>query len=603
MEKKVYADYHGLRYTREIDGTLGQWKLNGTAQASKVPQRYVNWNADKIDDHGRHQTSAQAYPVVGMQSQNDPEYAEYQILLAKASGIDGFMVEWGFPGHQSDRELKLLLEVATKHGFEIGITWCDAWHFYDWIEKLNPEIVTRQDKLKQFKKSIQYLLENVYATNAGIVIDGHPIIFLFGGGPTEEEFREIKAAGYLLPEGLKEPVFIGRAPITGQYDETTKSVIYDFDNNAWYSCSDKEKALLDGCFGWIPTRVRRGEESVYPNWDRYATGEDAIAYLQALQEANRERADQFKLNISVVNPEMDNRGCASWGKHDLSYIPRENGAIYESMWQYNCKHRADIDIVFAVTWNDFTEMTQIEPTVEDGDRELVTTSRYAAIFKGVTIDTSGLSLPLMLFQLRKELGRLSTAGYEGNPETTMLNAAATLIGSGMYEEAGQWLEQTRQRLLAIRDCIVCEKVTLTVPSEEVSIMGENEQTVVAYDQPYDMSEGLSFVFHEDVAGRLRNHYFEGFVSFEYWDETHESFTLLSDTDRSNTAFGDYSIVCDIKKDDTRRWVKVRTKLFKANCALSHGLRGMSDFSFTGHVLVRGIKFDFKIYRFEEEKNR
>lgn len=630
MIKKVYADYHGLRYSREIDGDPGQWKLSGTARKSSVPDRYVNWNADVIDINGRHQTSAQAYPVVGMQSQNDPDYIEYQILLAKAAGIDGFMVEWGFPGHQSDRELQLLLEVAKKHSFEIGITWCDAWHFYDWIEQFYPDIRNREDKVEQFKRSLQYLLDTVYASEAGAVYNGHPIIFLFGGGPTAEEFAEIIAADYRLAPGLKKPLFFGRAPIIGRLEAGTstegmslendrpgihtmlrhdglyETVMYAFDENEWFRERPAVEGgdLLDGCFGWIPTRVRPGHGSDYPHWDRYATKEDAIAYLEKLNEANDERKHRFKLKISSVNPEMDNRGCASWDKHDLSHVPREQGAVYEAMWQYNCAHRDEIDIVFVVTWNDFTEMTQIEPTIEDGAREIVTTAQYASLFKEIPIDPSGIDLPLELFQLRKMLAFCQSVSRKREMVEVreVLDTATSFMGEMRYKEAAAELKRARQLLQKVKSKIACKKLSLNLGSKDLHMI--REHVCVKQDQDdgvvYDISRGLAFALHDDLAEYLREAYYEGYVHFEYWDDMYQSFKLNTDTARPTPPFGDYSVVFEMKKDDTRRWVSATTKLYKVNCALTQGLPGGADFEFIGHGKLRKIRFEFDVYYVEDD---
>ena len=48
MEKKIYADYHGPRCTRECDGEVAQWKYYGTAKKSRAAQTYANHNADFI---------------------------------------------------------------------------------------------------------------------------------------------------------------------------------------------------------------------------------------------------------------------------------------------------------------------------------------------------------------------------------------------------------------------------------------------------------------------------------------------------------------------------------------------------------------------------
>lgn len=133
--KKVYADYHGVRYTRQHDGQIGRWGMFATMPKTSTDIKYICRNADNIGDDGHHEIAAKHYPMIGMQSNLDPDLIEYQILSAKAAGIDGFFIEWGFMPHENDNLLKAMQPIAAKYGFEIGVNWCDGWLYYDWITK------------------------------------------------------------------------------------------------------------------------------------------------------------------------------------------------------------------------------------------------------------------------------------------------------------------------------------------------------------------------------------------------------------------------------------------------------------------------------------
>ena len=114
--KKVYADFHGVRYTRQHDGKLGRWEMYANTEKSTTGRKSLCYNADLIDSEGRHEIAAVAYPQVGMQSNLDPDYIEYQILSAKVAKIDGFFIEWGFKPHENDILLREMQKVAAKHG-------------------------------------------------------------------------------------------------------------------------------------------------------------------------------------------------------------------------------------------------------------------------------------------------------------------------------------------------------------------------------------------------------------------------------------------------------------------------------------------------------
>lgn len=524
MNKKVYADYHGPRFTRAHDGEFAQWQYSGIARKSKVVDRSCNYNPDLIEDTGLNNIATMSYPMVGMQSQHDVDYIEYQILLAKIAKIDGFFVEWGFREHKSNAELKLMLEVAQKYDFEIGINWCDAWHFYDWIEVFYPEAKTRQQKLELFKQNVQYLIDEVFSYKYAAKFDKHPIILLFGGGLTSEEFKEIRESSYHLREGVEAPYFFTRANIVGEVTESDQV-------NYMLEDTDLSK-LADGIFGWIPTRVRDGLMSnEYNKWDRYATTEDAIEYLKVLHKGFKDNT--FKANISSVNPEMDNRACASWDKHDLSHIPRNEGKTYSEMWKYNTENKEDVDIMYIVSWNDYTERHQIEPTLVDGYREIVTTQKYASLYKNVEYNEQALQLPMKLFELRKELHGLIEMGFETGIYQAALDQVAQNIVSENYLQAKLDLQGIASLLKGLKDQIIEESYTEVLRREE-------------------KEEDIYFFIPETIKGQLTLGRVKAYIKFEYEDRDDKYLSI-------HTNLGEE--ICSIKKSSSKQKKLGRVEVF------------------------------------------
>ena len=120
-DKKVYALYHGFRRTREHDGDLGSWSQYYDTSNSATGVDHINYNADLIDENGIHQlANINGGPIVGMQSEIDPDYVEYKMLLAKIANIDGFMVDFGFPEYGNTVLMKAFMEQAQKYDLEIG---------------------------------------------------------------------------------------------------------------------------------------------------------------------------------------------------------------------------------------------------------------------------------------------------------------------------------------------------------------------------------------------------------------------------------------------------------------------------------------------------
>lgn len=471
-QKKVYADYHGPRYTREHDGNLGNWSYSGEAKNTATQQHRAVRNADLIMEDGTRQLAADAYPMVGMQSQMDQDYQEYQILLAKMANIDGFFIEWGFPGHGTDVQLELMMETAEKYDFELGINWCDAWHMKDWITNIKPDVVTREEKVQEAVNSLSEILDKLYASSVGALYDGHPVVYLFGGGFEKPELKKIIKEAE-LPQKFQEntPWYFRRASVSGNVDISGK-VNYTYAGNSWHD-------TINGPFGWVPERVRNAQKDGMAEFDLYGTKEDALAYMETLKQALI--ADKnIPLRNSVVSPGMDNRSCAGWGDK-YKFLDREDGDLYKELWEYNVENREYLDVVYIASWNDYTEGHQIEPTVEDGYRELLTTQKYAYQFKGEgNQESSEFHLPAELFSLRKEAERLKAIGFVVEKQQAKLDRVGMAIASGDYVQANTIIEEISTELARLEQEIYSESI---ICGSEEFTMEQGERLNVAYDQP------------------------------------------------------------------------------------------------------------------------
>ncbi len=495
QEKKVYADYHGPRYTREHDGNLGNWSFAGTAKNSKTENQRAVRNGDLIGADGSRDLAAAAYPLVGMQSQMDPYYQEYQILLAKMANIDGFFIEWGFPGHGTDAQLDIMMEVAEKYDFEIGVNWCDAWHLKDWITKIKPHVVTREQKVEEAVNSFGTILDKLYASPVGATFDGHPVVYLFGGFE-KNEWNKIATEVTVPPVFAdKTPWVFRRASMSGKINGEGK-VDFSYAGKSWHD-------VLDGPFGWVPDRVRNAVQDGIPGFDVYGTTEDALHYLETLKQTFIANED-IPLRNSVVSPGMDNRPCAGWGDK-FKYLDRDDGRLYEEMWKYNVENRAYFNTVYIASWNDYTEGHQIEPTVEDGYRELKTTQEYARQFKGEgNQDASGFELPAKLFELRKHAQHLAAVGYDMTSIQTSLDDAGQKISQGAYAQAEEIFAQVHTELEQTQQQVHTQQIIFTETENAFAVKQESRVNAAyhcavtgnAGGEPEKAVDGISRTFWE-----------------------------------------------------------------------------------------------------------
>ena len=577
--KKVYADYHGVRYTRQHDGKLGRWEMYADTRQSATGRKTLCYNADLIDSIGRHQIAAQAYPQVGMQSNLDEDYIEYQILSAKTAGIDGFFIEWGFYPHENDVLLKAMQKVARKYDFEIGVNWCDGWLYYDWITKIYPEINSREAKTAYMAECWQYLIDSVFSVTTAPVVNGHPVFYHFGPGATTDEFRKVLSEA-VLPESMKTPVGLRRWADWGHLEDGKYiPVTQSADIEAW-------KAVGEIPTAWLPARVRT-MDAEHPYWDNYATEEDLIEFMKPFRDSIWLCRDpRFTVKSGFAMPGMDNRGCAGWGRGHFFYIPRNDGTTYEAMWKFCMESRDSLDMMFIASWSDYTEGHEIEPTLENGDRELRTTLRYASAFKEMPCDTTGLTLPLKLFKLRKTEEFLSACSEavsvrEVDANTfkdklsdirTMLDLAAANISGGGYGKAEKLLVRAEKGLAGLEDRVLSE--------------------TVLYDGPEDgyRDGDLKITLPEALVGKLQTHHYAGFLEFDYLDEGREWLFVRSETDRVPS--GQFNVVGKVRTDGSDQWKHARIGLFPENIVYRDGVPA---FKFGGDVRVRDISLEFTIF--------
>ena len=578
--KKVYADYHGVRYTRAHDGRLGRWEMHADTRRSATGRARLCYNADFMDAEGRHDIAAAAYPAVGMQSNLDPDYLEYQILTAKAAGIDGFLVEWGFMEHENDVLLRAMQSVAAKYGFEVGVNWCDGWLYYDWITRLDPAIATRAQKTEHYARCCQYLVDSVLSVPTAPTVGGRPVLYLFGPGATPEEYARA-VSQVRLPEGMPRPAVLRRWAEWGELEEDRyRPVPWSDEIETWRRLGTIHTA-------WLPARVRP-RDAAHAAWDHYATADDCIDFMTPFRDSVWRSADPaYTVKAGFVMPGMDNRGCAGWGRQHFFGIPRDGGDTYARMWEFCMASRDSLDMIFIASWSDYTEGHEIEPTVEHGDRELRTTLRYAAQFKEFEPDDAGLLLPARLFALRKRSALLSAARRKTDDGDALLDRAARSMAGGRYADA--------ERLLADADALFgaaeakLKRRSLDLAAADLRFSAEASRGVWSADPE------LKVYFPAWALGPLmtaRTH--TGYLEFEYFDrEPDERFAFVySRTERQPRDV--FATVAKFRTDGTGAWRRVRVELAAEN--VLYDMTPAFTFLFKGPVQVRDISFHYTLIR-------
>lgn len=588
--KLVIADYFAHHVSRAHDAQIGPWLIDNVARKSQADQTRFVYNADLIDEQGRHQLAAPAYPLLGLQSDMDRDYQEFQILLAKVAHIDGFSLEWAYPGDGSaDAILRSMMATARHYDFKLGVTWIEG-SFFDWLPKRREDVETREDTLREFGRAVEYLLDEIYASDVGIVVEGHPLILLFSGpnSATPEEFAA--AVNPVLEERAgPRPWFLKRGGI-GTKESHARGYF-----NKW-------APIIDGTFGWISAHSNQYPTPTPPHLqgkvDHFLVGEHMTRYLDRLRKWNQRFVDEgkFSYRMQSVCPGFDNRGCAGWG-NDLAYLGRENGKHYRRQWQQHVEHRDEIDAVLVVTWNDFTEATVIEPTEQYGYREIAATQEYAAKFKGLSYDPAGLKLPERLFRLRKDQAWLTRTGYDVSDAGPTLDRAGLHIASREYALAADLLGMAETRFAALRTRAVEEKFSLAL-GRGLETVGPGVQAAKILE--ISKAKPLLLQVDEIIAEKLRRRNFEGTASFDYFDKGQGRVLMLQvpilrKVDEGVRRGAKFWQVCDIHKTATGDWIPARVRIGKEAAALNHKGTFGFDFAFVSDARIRNLRMDFTTY--------
>ena len=589
LAKQVYALHFPHHRTREYDGNLGSWHKTLTAKKSKARKTYFNYNPDLLGPGGRHDLAATVYPLVGMQSDMDPDYQEFQILQARTAHIDAFIVDWILPGNYGwEHTMRSLLKMAERYDFQLGVDFIAESHF-EWYQNVDPAADTRQKKAEAIKKSLQYMFDHFYTSKAALVVEGHPVVFLFGG-TKPEEFRWIGRHPYRLPAGMKKPWFIRRATIGPNKRHM------EWTYGRW-------APLVDGTFGWILGPYRLSGKPIPPEmletFDYYLDSDDMDLYARGVVEMNQKHFEtgEFSMRVGSACPGFDNRGCAGW-ERTLWMLEREHGRTYERQWAVNVANRDRVDAVFCVTWNDYTEATTVEPTVEHGFTDMEITQKYAAAFKGIRSDPGGIRLPARLFALRKRARFLKRTGFDTAAVMGRADEAGRAINRREYPAAEAALSAAEAAVKAMDRQVGSEKLALTVPGPMVkAVAGPDSDEGV---RELTGRDALCLRFDESVAKTLRANNFDGFLTFEFLDDGKGVFDVVTSPARPDVkgprhVANLFSEVCRIRKDDTGTWRKARVKLFKVNCGFGHKAANGSDFVFRGDLKVRNIAFAFDVF--------
>lgn len=333
--------------------------------APRVLAMYYPWYATPpVSGHWSHQEGVDAahkrmsshthYPRAGPYDSADPAVIERHLTEARAAGLDTLVCSWWGLGDPTDTVLRRLLRRAPAH----GLTACAYWE--------RPAHPGDPDATED---ELAALLRAVGHAPGYLKVDGKPVVFLYA--QTCRSLTRAQWASVLQDVDRRFPpgvLAIGGGATADLAAEGTNG------EGTWAD----DLLLWDGWHTLDTPAHLAGPAGV--SSPASAARAQAALFAAPIPRARRLRC----LSVETVVPGFDDHGPSrSAGRAPGPRLDRQKGALYQALWAQAIRDRPDW--VLVDSFNEWHNGTEIEPSVEEGDRYLALTRREADRFRAASV--------------------------------------------------------------------------------------------------------------------------------------------------------------------------------------------------------------------------
>jgi len=306
----------------------------------EVSGEWIHWRGVDVAHHTI--ASATNYPLLGPYDSHDPKVVDQHCRWAKQAGLTGFIVSWWRQGSIHDEGMPLMLATAQKYGLKITI-------YYETVPPR--ESPAPAGAVNDFL----YLLHKYAGHPAWLRVRGKPVFFVYG-----RAIGQIKLSGWGEVIRRVNQQYPGGALFLGA--RTTPEAAQIFDGIHVYNVTGKtaHKSL---------EAIRAWAETAYPEVVATAGG---------------------KISCVTVIPGYDDHKLGRDEPRPIT--PRYGGETYRVLWEEAIA--AQPDWILITSWNEWHEGSEIEPSLENGSRELEATADFTPQFLRRRARTGGPRLPV-----------------------------------------------------------------------------------------------------------------------------------------------------------------------------------------------------------------
>ncbi|MCD4814040.1 hypothetical protein K8S19_10170 [bacterium] len=456
-KRYVFAHYVIWYGTPDFAHNWRHWEWN-----KKPHRRYP----ERTFPDGRRDIAGVHYPVIGPYDSSDEALLEYHILLAKAAGIDGFMVNWygakdefGNPRYE-DVNFRKLLKIAEQYKFQVCINFEDKSMFPPFQRHAN-----RKESVAAAKKSVRKICSKYGSSPAYFKINSRPVVTNFGWqdpnlkNERRTSFSASEWKTILNKSGSRKPYFIA--------------------NHHWHW----GKRIFE-------TGFLNVAESIYP----WVSGGSAPRLGFYKDSARAQMRGRLKMVSGQVCPGFDSYGTWGWGEGRVR-ISRKDGERYKSLWE-ECFTNG-VKWIQIISWNDFAEGTTIEPTRDYGYDYLELTSNIIAGMNKQTANYRALRIPEKIYRIHQQLTELSDYDMEASLLASLRRDRQLAVGMFLQKSYGSAAK-------------LVETLSNRVAVEYAKIEAEDALTISIEPAELEMEAGESRIFTvtavnnntEPVEGRI-----------------------------------------------------------------------------------------------------